>query len=40
MMAADSLRDIVPSGVFFRWPSPWLRWSELRARAAQRARRG
>lgn len=22
MMAADSLRFIVPSGVFFRWPSP------------------
>ncbi|MFA1765726.1 hypothetical protein ACD588_01220 [Xanthomonas campestris pv. campestris] len=25
MMAADSLRYIVPSGVFFRWPSPCRR---------------
>ncbi|RKF97407.1 hypothetical protein CKA47_21760 [Pseudomonas aeruginosa] len=25
MMAADSLRFIVPSGVFFRWPSPCRR---------------
>lgn len=37
MMAADSLRFIMPSGVFFRWPSPCRRACCARAFAPHAA---
>ena len=37
MMATDSLRFIVPSGVFFRWPSPYRRACRASAFASHAA---
>lgn len=38
MMSADSLRFVVPSGVFFRWPLPCRRASRADAFASHDAR--
>ncbi len=38
MMSADSLRFVVPSGVFFRWPSPCRRASRADTFASHGAR--